>query len=181
MFEYKKITAICFALALFFGFTLSGFAQEAKPEAKPELKLGYVDTGRLKQEFKEFADTQEKFAKEMETYQVLADSFQREIFKLQEELQKKATVLNEAGKKELQKKIVDKQAELAKLVGSDGIAAKREKELSKPLIEKIDAVIRLLAIKEGYDFVFDSSGGLFLYAKEGYDLTDRVLEELNKK
>ena len=184
MFKYKKTIALISALVLFLTTSLLAQPPTLPPQETPQIqqiKIGYVDTERLKQEYKEFAETQEKFGKELALYRAQADSIQQEIMSLQEDLQKKATVLSDAGKKEMQKKILDKQATLSKLLGPEGAAAMREKELSQPLIEKIDAVIRLIALKEGYTFVFDSAGGLILYAKDGYDLTERVLEELNKK
>ena len=49
----------------------------------------------------------------------------------------------------------------------------------KPLQNKIFNTIQDIAKEEDLDFVFDRSGDiLFLYAKEKYDLTSKVLDKL---
>jgi outer membrane protein len=49
----------------------------------------------------------------------------------------------------------------------------------KPVQNKIFNTIKDIAVEEDLDFVFDRSGDLmFLYAKEKYDLTSKVLEKL---
>ncbi len=49
----------------------------------------------------------------------------------------------------------------------------------KPLQNKIFNVIQEIAADEDFDYVFDRSGDIiFLYAKPEYDLTAKVLEQL---
>jgi len=49
----------------------------------------------------------------------------------------------------------------------------------QPLQERILKAVEEVATREGYDFVFDKSGDfLFLFAREQYDLSLLVLEEL---
>ena len=52
--------------------------------------------------------------------------------------------------------------------------------LSQNLIDKINAVIQLVAIRDGYSLILDTSGGDVLYAKEEMDLTSEILAQLNK-
>ncbi|NIT55300.1 MAG: OmpH family outer membrane protein, partial [Aliifodinibius sp.] len=51
---------------------------------------------------------------------------------------------------------------------------------TSPLYDKIDSVIKQISEEEDYDMVFDVVQGVILYAKPEYDITDRVLDELNK-
>lgn len=149
-----------------------------------QMKIGYVDVERLKTEYREFQVAQEKFNRQLALWQSQADTLQKEIMALQEELERQSSLLTEAKKKEKQQKLVAKQREYqdfaSKVLGPEGEAARRERELSKPLIDKINAVIQLVAIRDGYSLILDSSGGEVLYASQEMDLTDEVLAQLNK-
>lgn len=154
----------------------SGIAQQ--------LKIGYVDVVRLKKEYKEYVAAEAKFEKMMEVWQARADSMQNEMKDIADKLEKPSPLLTEQGKNELREKLLVKQNEyqlyVNQVMGQDGEAAQKEAELSKPLIDKINTVIKLVALKGSYSFVLDSTAGSVLYASESYDLTDQVLAELNK-
>ena len=164
---------------LFLGMTLLTRTVQAQ-----QPKIGYVDVEKLKSEFKEFADAQEKFSRQLAQWRTQDSTMQREILALQEELDKQGALLTEAKRQEKQQQILARQKayqEFAnRVLGPEGEMAKRERELSKPLIDKINAVIQLVAIRDGYVLILDSSGGNVLYAKEDMDLTGKILDELNK-
>jgi outer membrane protein len=159
---------------IIFGFVSSVLAQG--------LKIGYVDTNHLKGEYKEFADAQAKFETELSAWQNKADSLQADILKLQNDLTSQSMLLSEAAKKEkealLKKKIAEFDQFRTKILGPTGEAAKREKELSQPLVDKITKVIEKIAQRDGYTYVLDSSGGEVLFAPDSLDLTEEVLKEL---
>ena len=51
----------------------------------------------------------------------------------------------------------------------------------EPVLEKIFAVVKMIEEEEEYDYIFDTVNGNILFASEKQeDLTERVLEELNK-
>jgi outer membrane protein len=149
-----------------------------------ELKIGYVDVQRLKTEYKEYVEAQEKFNKLMAVWQAKADSLQNEMNELQKKVQNPPVTMRQEAIDQLREKLLVKQNEYQlfanQVMGQDGEAAKKEYELSKPLIDKINAVIRLVALKENYAYVLDSTAGTVLYAKDELDITNKVLAELNK-
>jgi outer membrane protein len=149
-----------------------------------ELKIGYVDVVRLKKEYKEYVQAEAKFEKEMAIWQTKADSMQHEMQELMDRLEKQDLMLTEQAKNEIREKLLVKQNEyqmfVNEVMGPDGVAAQKEYELSKPLIEKINTTIKLIALKGNYAYVLDSTAGSVLYAEDKYDLTDRVIAELNK-
>ena len=52
----------------------------------------------------------------------------------------------------------------------------------KPVQDKVFKAIEEIAQEEGYDYVFDKSGEiLLLYANIQHDLTQKVLERVQKK
>ena len=153
------------------------------PAFSQNVKIGYVDTERLKIEYKEFAQAQTKFERQMAKWQAQADSMQAELLRLQEELNTKSGLLTDEKKREKEQYLLKKQGEYQEfanqILGPEGEAAKREYELSKPLIDKINAAIKLVALRENFTLILDTAGGNILYADEGMDITIKILEELN--
>ena len=149
-----------------------------------QLKIGCVDVVRLKKEYKEYVAAEARFEKMMAVWQGKADSMQSDMKDIADKLEKPSPLLTDQGKNELREKLLVKQNEyqlyVNQVMGQDGEAAQKEAELSKPLIDKINTVIKLIALKGSYSFVLDSTAGSVLYASENYDLTDQVLAELNK-
>jgi Skp family chaperone for outer membrane proteins len=103
---------------------------------------------------------------------------------LQKKVQNPPVTMRQEAIDQLREKLLVKQKEYQdfanQVMGQDGEAAKKEYELSKPLMDKINAVIRLIALKENYAYVLDSTAGTVLYAKDELDITNKVLAELNK-
>ncbi|MCJ7578461.1 MAG: OmpH family outer membrane protein [candidate division Zixibacteria bacterium] len=149
-----------------------------------QLKIGYVDIQRLKAEYKEYVQAQEKFNKLMVVWQAKADSMQKGMQELTDKLEKQNLLLSEQAKNEIREQLLVKQNEYQlfanQVMGPDGEAAQKEYELFKPLIDKINTVIKLVALKENYTYVLDSTAGTVLYAKDELDITSKVVAELNK-
>ena len=104
-----------------------------------------------------------------------------ELKKLKDELEKQKAVLTETAMKEkeaaYQKKFRDYQLQVKD--ANDEMQA-RDQELSKKMIPEILKVVRAIGDKEKYNMIVDlSSVPLPYYAKES-EITDRVIEELNK-
>lgn len=146
------------------------------------VKLGYVDSDRIRQEFREFAFAQTRLDSEIINAQRQDSILASELEKLQDELTKQATVLSPAKKAEKEKTFEAKQAAYFQFrqatFGQDGKLEQHRQNLSKPILDKVMAAIQKVSKAEGYTFVF--SAGNVLYAKEGSDLTDKVLAELVK-
>ena len=149
-----------------------------------QLKIGYVDVPRLKQEYKEYQQAEVRFEKQMAVWQAKADSMQQQMQELADKLEKQNLMLTEQAKNDIRQELLARQNEyqlfLNEVMGPNGEAANREYELSKPLIETINTVIKLIALKGNYTYILDSTAGTVLYADEKYDITDKVIAELNK-
>lgn len=114
-------------------------------------------------EYNDMIESYDKLAKEIESQSLLLSP------------EKKAE--KEREKLNLQQQIENYQREK---LGPQGEFYKRNLELTKPLYDKIDAIIKKISDEEGYDLVFDVVQGVIVFAKDEYDITDRVIEELNK-
>jgi outer membrane protein len=147
-----------------------------------DLKIGYIDTVNIFAEFKETVEAEEIYKKELEAWKKEAAEMEAEIAQLREELQSQSLMLSEeklAEKKLLmEQKFKDYQKYMTDTFGDEGLAARRNQELTAPIVEKINAVISQLAEEEGYTIIFDAAQGDIVYAKKTLDLTQKVLERL---
>ncbi len=60
---------------------------------------------------------------------------------------------------------------------SDELLKKREQRLS-PVLKRIDVVIKQVAEENGYQYIFDISGGTFLFAEDSDDVLPLIKKKL---
>jgi len=147
-----------------------------------EIKLGYIDTVKIFANFKETVEAEEVYKKEVEGWKKRAEEMETELAQLRENIQSQSLMLSEEKlnekKAEFDQKARDYQKYMKDIFGETGEAAKRNQELTEPIVEKINAVIAKLAEAEGYTIVFDSSQGNIVYADKAIDITEKVIAEL---
>lgn len=148
------------------------------------LKIGYIDSQRIFAEYRDTQEAEKVYKKEVEQWKAQAGTKEQEIAKLQEELRAQSLMLSEEKQKEkkleIDKKVEEYQRFMAETFGDEGIAAKRNRELTQPIVEKINKILERLSEEDGYTLVFDIANANIVYAKKEFDLTERVLTELNK-
>ena len=176
-----KIVLVLIPLVLWIGMFWSFQAEES---CSQEGKIGYVDSMRLRSEFKEFADAQAKFDLDVKTWQDEIAELERVSDSLQDDLDKTSLMLSDSKKKEKEDSLEAKKQEYQRrtndIFGPGGRAERRNAELTKPILDKISQVLEKIATEENFIMIFDSVNGNLAYAKKTLDLTDRVLEELKK-
>ncbi len=149
-----------------------------------EGKIGYVDSMRLRAEFKEFQDAQAEFDKDVKAWQDEIAELELVIDSLKQDMEDTKLLLSETKKKEKQENIKTVELEYQNLTndifGPGGRAEKRNAELTKPILDKISQVLEKIATEENFIMIFDSVNANIAYAKRNLDLTDLVLEELRK-
>jgi outer membrane protein len=150
-----------------------------------QLKFGYVDSQRILQEYQEAVDAQNKLEEIRNQYQAEYDNKVKEYQALAQEIESQSLLLSEEKKKEKTQQLQEKAIEIDKykydkLNPEGGEFYKKNQELFKPVIDKINTVIKKIGTVEEYDFIIDASSGALLHAAPKYDLTNQVLEELNK-
>jgi outer membrane protein len=145
-------------------------------------KIVYIDSYRIRLEYKEFQDAQTEFNEEVEAWNQEIEEGQAEIEQMEADLAKQTLIISDAKRKERQQEIEQAKARWQQraneIFGPDGLAEQRNAELTKPLLEKINTVLEQLAIDNGYDLILDAVNGNIAYGKKELDITDRVLEEL---
>jgi outer membrane protein len=169
--EMKKIAlvvAVVFAFGLFFGMS------QEKAYAK-EYKLGYVDLGRVFDEYKNTKESEKALeakgkAKELERKTLVDD-----LKKLKDE----QNMLSEKAKAAKQGAIDAKVKELQDFdTKARNDLMKERNDRLNVIMKDIEKVVTDYAKETGYDMVLNSR--TLLYGAEQYDLTAEVLKRLNK-
>ena len=148
------------------------------------VKIVYVDTDRIMSESKLTKEAQQTFQTEQQQWQNKLTEMQSQIDKLSADYKAKELVLTEEGKKEAQAKLLKLDKEIKEyyneIYGDNGKATTRNNELLSPILDKLKTVIENVAVKNNYSLILDSSAGAILYAKPTMDITDQVIEALDK-
>ncbi len=146
-------------------------------------KVGYVDSDYILSKTPEYVTVQqqldrtaEEWNKEIEGLgQEIEEKFRdyqaRELLYTNEERQRKRQVIMKAEE--------DIERLRARYFGPDGEIFTQQEQLMRPIQERILTAIEEVATQEGFDYIFDKSGDfLFLFARDQWNISDKVLEEL---
>lgn len=163
----KKIVltlAACLAL------TAAVFAQAPK--------LGYINSAELLQGMPDVTKADNDLKVFAKAYQDQLETMSKEYEKKVKDYQAGQAAMSDAVKEVKAKEIQDLQARMESTNQSATEKVQKKKEdLYKPILEKADKAIKAVAAEKGYDYVFDSSAGGLLYAKE----TENILEAVKTK
>lgn len=145
-------------------------------------KTAYVNNTRLIQEYKGMQDTEAKFTKKSDKIKKLMDSlamgFQKEV----QDYQAAAENMSAAERQERENALMAKQQELRQQQQTVGGALNDQ---STKAIDSIITVVKDFVAQYGkennYTYIFGSTEAAnIMYAKEGEDITDELLTELNE-
>ena len=149
-----------------------------------DIRLAYIDSQRIFTEYKETQEAERLYKQEVDQWKAQAAAMEQEIVKLQDELRAQSLMLSEEKQREKKleydKKLEDYQRFMADTFGDDGKAARRNKELTQPIVEKINGILEKMAETQKFTVVFDIANANIVYIDKTLDLTDEVLAELNK-
>jgi len=147
-------------------------------------KFAYVESQRILNEFQEYVDVQKQLQELRNKYDAEYQQMVKDYNALLEEIDSQSLLLSPEKKQQKMQAAQDKALEIERYkyekLGPEGEFYKKSMELTKPIIDKINKLIAKIGEEEGYDFIFDASSGALVHALPKYDITDRVLEELNK-
>ena len=150
-----------------------------------ELKIAYIESERILAQYQDFTDAKRILENEEKQYSQQAREMENDIKALEDEIESQGLVWSDDKKLEKQQEYqtiyLQYQQYIQDIWGPEGKLYQRNMELSKPIIDKINLIINKIGEEEDYDFIFDANTGSIIHAKDEYDLTDRIIEELSKQ
>lgn len=175
--QILKIQNIVAALFCLFAFGYSAYSTE--------MKMGYIDSNRLLNEYKGKDELKVKLQKQLEKWEKEAMTKKEQIQKLIKEFESQGAMLSDDAKTRKQKDIEQKQMEyetfVQKIWGAEGEAKKINEEVMKPVVDKVNIILQKIGKERDYTIIFDVASTGVVYAKEGMDLTNEVVDEINKE
>lgn len=164
----KKFVSFTFTALLFFSFAISGFSAN--------LKMGYVDTVEVFNEYQRTKDQDELLESKKEEVQRILEEKERRLRDIQNRLEVLREDQREAERDNLQEAMEDyRQARQREL---SGIQRKRD-EMMREIAEDIYQVIETYAKQNNYDLIINRNS--ILYAPEDKDLTETILNIINRE
>ncbi len=150
-----------------------------------ESKYAFVDIDRVFSEYKGINDINTQIDKEMRDWKDQMTTMEKDINALEKDFAEEAPMLSEEAKVRKRDEINKKRKQLDLFIeeiwGENGKAANINLQLLKPVAEKINAVISEMAVQGKYAGIFDISEGNVLYVDPELDITQIVIDELNKE
>ena len=149
-----------------------------------ELKIGYIRPQYIFSKFEPYKEA-EKVLRDYEKKEVgelkkLETEYEKEV----KDAEKQVVLMSEEmiGKKT--QELNQRRENINKFYDElyrqpDGKLMKKQGELLQPIINRINGVLTRIGKEDGYDFILDAEGPV-LYANEKYDISDYILEELQK-
>ncbi|MCD6116820.1 OmpH family outer membrane protein [bacterium] len=149
-----------------------------------QLKIAYVNSDQVLKNYQAAIDASKKLEEESNKWGMELQKMQQQFKDSQDKLQQQSLLLSEAKKKEKAQEVQDLYVKIQQYQnqkwGQQGEYFKRQQELMGPIIQTINETIHKIGKDEGYDYIFDTVAGNVLFAKDKYDLTDKLLKELEK-
>jgi outer membrane protein len=150
-----------------------------------DLKIGYIDSARIFQEFKDAQEAQARFDRQVQVWRDEAGEKERSVKQLRDEVREMSPILSSLKRQEkeeaLQKAIAEHERFVQSIWGPQGTAAQENERTTREVVEQIRAVVEKLAGEKGLDLVFDSAGGFIIFADKSLDLTSEVVRQLNER
>lgn len=157
------------------------------PALAQQLKIGYVNSAKILQEYPEAVEAQKKldaFGKKIQdSLETMSSQYQSRL----QEYQQKQGMLNDQTKQTFQQELLAMEQRATdfrdRKLGREGEYAKYQDKLLTPIYDKVKKIIEEVAKEEKVSFVFDKTDAvqILLYGDAKFDYTFKVIDKLKRK
>ncbi|MBZ9652847.1 OmpH family outer membrane protein [Psychroflexus montanilacus] len=144
-------------------------------------KTAYVDNTVLIQDYYKMKSTEARFEKKSQALSDELDSVAGEFQKEVQEFQEGMDRMSNKQREEKQNELMQKQQMLQQRQQQQSQMLRQESDQAiDSLIEEVKDYVAEYGKERGYSYIFGSNESAnIMYAKEGLDITEEVLEKLN--
>ncbi|MBO0360810.1 OmpH family outer membrane protein [Hymenobacter sp. BT186] len=145
-------------------------------------KLAYVENSKVLESYKVMQDARVKYKQEAESWQANLDTLQHTVQQELDVYNRTRASLPATERRAREEQLAQRQQQYFtyKKAVTDKAAAE-EARLTQEVISKADAFMRQYGEAHGYDIVFAATeAGTVVYGKEGVNITQEVIQALNK-
>ena len=178
----RQLSMVVIAGLCAFGLT----GELALAAKKGSFRVGVIDPQAVIEKSKSGSRALAGLKEHAQARETVMKNDQKELEKLQEELNSASATLGDDEKKRRQERFTQKFQEWQKR-GQEFQAelGRKQKELVQEYMKKIEEATRVVAKRHGFDVVIDKGSEttlkIVLYHRDGLDLTNEVIKEFNKR
>ncbi len=169
-----------FRLAIILVLVIAGPLLAAK-----EFRVGYVDYDQVIAKYEAAAEAKQEMDTVRLSFEAKAESLKGDYEQAKAEYESQQLTLSEEGKRAKNAEVDQRKRRydgyVAEVYGKGGLIDQRYKELIAPIVAKIDSAVAKLSADEGFALILDASKSGIVYSEGGLDLTQLVLEDLNRE
>jgi outer membrane protein len=153
--------------------------------AAKEFRVGYVDYDQVIAKYQAAVDAKTEMDTVRLSFEARAESLKSEYELAKSQYESQQLTLSEEGKRAKNAEVEQRKHRydgyIADVYGKGGQIDQRYKELIAPIVGKIDSAVAKLSIDEGFALILDASKSGIVYSEAGLDLTQLVIEDLNRE
>jgi outer membrane protein len=150
--------------------------------AAAEVKVGYIDSARIFQEYAPAKEAQAAFERQVQTWRAESSEKEKVVSTLRAELRDQGPILSAVRRQEkeeaLQRALSEYERFVQDIWGPQGRAAQENERMTAEIVVQIRSAVEKVAGERDLQLVLDSAGGLIVFADRSLNLTDLVLTEL---
>ena len=155
-------------------------------ESFSQTKVGYIDSKKILESMQDSRDAKMRLDNLVTQWQSDLKVLQDSLKLIKDDFEKKKLILTDQLKQQTEKKIGELETAVNNFkiqkFGETGEYFLKQTEFMKPVQDRIFKAIETVAKDGSFDYVFDrSSDILLLYVNENYDLTAKVIKEIEGK
>lgn len=157
-----------------FGTASAGLAQD--------INIAYLDLQRVIRDSKAGKAAKASFQKEFEQKRNIIEQKMNQLEKLRQELIKNSSVMNAQARQEKADQVAEMEKELQRTredFRED--LQERDLELTQKILKEIDGILKQIGKSGGYDIIFEKSEAGIVYGSDSVDITDKVIQQYDKK
>ena len=180
-----RLSFVMLSIFLAFSFALvalGGAAQEEGQSALNGVKIGYVDLVRAMAECEAGKKAQDQLKKEVENSEQRLLKQRERVEQIKEELEKKAMVLREEERDALGQDYRQSLRDFERRYKDAEEDLKiRDRQLTGRIMMQLQQIVAELGEQGAYTVILEGNNTVVLYGQQDIDLTDRVIQEHNKR
>ncbi len=147
-----------------------------------EFKLAYVDMQKALNYCDAGKEAKKQMTQEVEKLQKVFAGKQKELDRLKEDLEKRASVMSESVRKDKERDYQTKTRDMQRLQrdSEDEIRAK-DRELTERILRKLADIIKKLGEERKYTLVVEKNQPAIIYVAGSLDITDEVIKLMDQQ
>ena len=133
-----------------------------------DVKIGYIDSNEIMTKFEEVRQVQVSLEKEQRKLQAEMENLIQQLDSLKQEYDRQRLLMSDSRRQEKEQELVRTEQQIQKFqmdkFGPEGEIYRKQNQLLKPVLKKVDEAIQEVGKRQQYDYIMDAVGGAIVYA-----------------